>query len=304
MANKPTFKIPKELYKRIFLVLVSFLGVTFSAYVVQSLTRFKLKAASTPVQITLSPTDVKIPPSTSFSLLVDPQYQGVSFVDVILYFDPNVLQLTSNIDTSSSPLSGVQILTPMSEANATGNIEIALYQTVDQTTPDSPFQLATLNFEAKSEANVPETEITIGDEASHIVSATGSELDFEVGYVNVNQGQPKNAAHDAMAAAAPQHQGSGNCPSEDYIDTAIGCIPYGNNTALAKFFLSWGVGIAGGIAFVLIVFAAYQIMTSSGDPKRLSAGKSLLTAAIAGLLLVIMSAFILRLVGVNVLGIF
>ncbi len=48
--------------------------------------------------------------------------------------------------------------------------------------------------------------------------------------------------------------------------------------------------------------AGFQITTSSGDPKRLQAGKELLTSAIAGLLLLILSAFILRLIGVDILG--
>ncbi len=63
------------------------------------------------------------------------------------------------------------------------------------------------------------------------------------------------------------------------------------------------MGIAGGAAFLLIVVAGFQIITSSGDPKRLQAGKELLTAAIAGLVLLIFSLFILRLIGVDVLGI-
>jgi hypothetical protein len=54
------------------------------------------------------------------------------------------------------------------------------------------------------------------------------------------------------------------------------------------------VGFGGGIAFILMVYAGFMIMTSSGDPKRLTAGKELLTAAIA----------ILRLIGVELLGVF
>lgn len=46
-----------------------------------------------------------------------------------------------------------------------------------------------------------------------------------------------------------------------------------------------------------------MIITSQGDPRRLQSGKELLTAAIAGLLLVIFSVLILRVIGVNILGI-
>ena len=87
------------------------------------------------------------------------------------------------------------------------------------------------------------------------------------------------------------------------INTAIGCIPYEDGNSLVSFILGWAMGIAGGIALILIIVAGFQIITSSGDPKKLQAGKELLTSAISGLLLLIFSAFILRIIGVNILGI-
>jgi hypothetical protein len=106
-----------------------------------------------------------------------------------------------------------------------------------------------------------------------------------------------------FAAFTPAHaQLKGNC-----IDTAIGCVPVfgGAGTIdLMTFILGWGVGIAGGIAFLLMVYAGFQIMTSSGNPTKLQAGKELFGAAISGLLLLIFSAFIMRVVGVDILQIF
>lgn len=87
------------------------------------------------------------------------------------------------------------------------------------------------------------------------------------------------------------------------IRTAIGCIPVENTQELTKFLLSVGLGISGGIALLLIVYAGFLIMTSQGNPQRLQAGKELLTAALSGLLLVVFSATLLRLIGVNILRI-
>ncbi|HWA52314.1 MAG TPA: hypothetical protein VG895_04625 [Patescibacteria group bacterium] len=87
------------------------------------------------------------------------------------------------------------------------------------------------------------------------------------------------------------------------INTAVGCIPIDNQSDLIGFFLRWAIGIGGGIAFLLILFAGFQIMTSRGDPNRLKAGQELMTSAIAGLLLLIFSVIILRIIGVDILQI-
>lgn len=92
------------------------------------------------------------------------------------------------------------------------------------------------------------------------------------------------------------------CPgTTNTINTAIGCIPIDDPNALIGFFLKWGIGIGGGIAFLLILVAGFQIMTSRGDPNQLKAGQELLTSAIAGLLLLIFSVIILKIIGVDIL---
>lgn len=87
------------------------------------------------------------------------------------------------------------------------------------------------------------------------------------------------------------------------IDTAIGCIPVQNLQGFAEFFVGWFIGIAGGVAIVLMIYSGFLISTSSGNPKQVAAGKELLTAAISGLVLLIMSAYILKLIGIDILGI-
>ncbi len=92
------------------------------------------------------------------------------------------------------------------------------------------------------------------------------------------------------------------CFGEGNSWTALGCI----QTASGKFItqiLDFGVGIAGGIAFLLILFGGLQIVTSAGNPEQLNAGRELVGSAIAGLLLIIFSVFLLRLIGVDILGI-
>lgn len=93
-----------------------------------------------------------------------------------------------------------------------------------------------------------------------------------------------------------------NCPSGGKgIDTALGCIPTENLTEFVKWFLRWAIGIGGGIAFLLILWSGFQIMTSSGNPDKLKAGQEQLTATISGLLFLLFSVFLLRLIGLDIL---
>ncbi|MDP3994370.1 MAG: hypothetical protein Q8P91_00880 [bacterium] len=75
----------------------------------------------------------------------------------------------------------------------------------------------------------------------------------------------------------------------------------GGENALLGWILQWAIGIGGGIAFLLIVYAGFMIMTSTGSPDRLQAGKELLTSALAGVILLIFSIFLLKLIGVDIL---
>ena len=64
------------------------------------------------------------------------------------------------------------------------------------------------------------------------------------------------------------------------------------------------LGIAGLIAFFLLVFAGYLLLTSGGDKQKVHHAREVVTSAIAGLLFIILSMIILEVIGVNILGIF
>ncbi|MBI2591025.1 MAG: hypothetical protein HYW33_04145 [Candidatus Blackburnbacteria bacterium] len=86
------------------------------------------------------------------------------------------------------------------------------------------------------------------------------------------------------------------------LSTALGCIPVGDTNSFVGWFLKWALGISGGVAFLLIIFAGFQIMSSTGNPDKIQGGKELLNAAISGLILIIFSVFLLKLIGVDILG--
>lgn len=101
---------------------------------------------------------------------------------------------------------------------------------------------------------------------------------------------------------SPEEGETGLFCSNGELNTAIGCIPIENSDELIGFILGWAIGVGGGIAFLLIIFAGFQLMTSSGNPERLKAGQELMTSAIAGLILLIFSVFILEIIGIDILG--
>ena len=89
----------------------------------------------------------------------------------------------------------------------------------------------------------------------------------------------------------------------DGINTAIGCLNVlGGQDQFLGSILQWSVGIGGGIAFILIVYAGFMIMSATGSPDRLKAGQELLTSALSGLILLVFSIFILKFIGVDILG--
>lgn len=84
--------------------------------------------------------------------------------------------------------------------------------------------------------------------------------------------------------------------------TALGCIP----TKPDKFviwFLQKAIGLGGGIAFLLIIWGAFSIITSAGNPEKLNNGKEIIVSAISGLLMIIFSVVLLKIIGVDILAI-
>lgn len=122
---------------------------------------------------------------------------------------------------------------------------------------------------------------------SHDFTGTGANL-------------PTNPA--AAAGSGKGFSPFGKCGGPPNIDTAFGCINV-SGSDFATTLLGFGVGIAGGIAMLLIIFGGFQILTSAGNPERLNEGKELVSSAITGLLMIVFSVFLLRVIGIHILGI-
>lgn len=92
------------------------------------------------------------------------------------------------------------------------------------------------------------------------------------------------------------------CDPATEVETALGCVSTDPSTFVGTL-LGWAIGIAGGIAFLLIVFGGFQVVTSSGDPEKLNNGKEIIVSAMAGVLMIVFSVILLKIIGVDILHI-
>jgi len=94
------------------------------------------------------------------------------------------------------------------------------------------------------------------------------------------------------------------CPGgSTHINTALGCIPIDTPANFVSWLLPNMIKIVGGVAFLLMLYGGFVIITSSGNPEKIKAGQETITSAVAGLLFAIFSLFLLRLIGVEILKI-
>lgn len=86
------------------------------------------------------------------------------------------------------------------------------------------------------------------------------------------------------------------------VNTAIGNISTEPQGFVRSVF-SLVLGLAGGIALILIILSGYKMMASQGNPEQITAARDQLISAIVGLLFIIFSFVILQVVGVDILRI-
>lgn len=83
-------------------------------------------------------------------------------------------------------------------------------------------------------------------------------------------------------------------------ETALGNIPI-SVKGLAEKILEIALGVAGGIALILIVVGSIRVLISQGDQQKLNGGREMIIAAVAGLIFLIFSTLILKFIGINIL---
>lgn len=93
------------------------------------------------------------------------------------------------------------------------------------------------------------------------------------------------------------------CAGKGQIYTGIACFDTNLSSFIQNSLFNIGIGLAGIFAFLCILYAAFQLQTSRGNPEKIKKAQELLTSCIMGLMLIIFSVFILKLIGVDILQI-
>lgn len=94
-----------------------------------------------------------------------------------------------------------------------------------------------------------------------------------------------------------------SCLSGGGVWTGIGCVQADIQSFIQDTLLGMGIGIAGGISMLCLIFAAFQMQTSGGNAEKLKKAQELLTNCITGLMVIIFSTLILKIIGVDILKI-
>lgn len=105
-----------------------------------------------------------------------------------------------------------------------------------------------------------------------------------------------------MIPADPDREQCIRCLSGDGIWTGLGCIRY-NPEGLVQDLLTLALAVGGLLALILLIFGAFKISVSAGDPKQMQEAKETFTSAIVGLLIIIFAITMLQLIGVDILQI-
>jgi len=85
--------------------------------------------------------------------------------------------------------------------------------------------------------------------------------------------------------------------------TALGCFSSDFSVLIRDKIFGLGISFAGMISFLCIIYAAFQIQSSQGNAEKIKKAQELLTSCIMGLIVIIFSVFILKVIGVNILRI-
>ncbi len=93
------------------------------------------------------------------------------------------------------------------------------------------------------------------------------------------------------------------CAKTGALMTGIGCVPTDFSEFITGFLLRIGIGFAGFVALGCIIYSAVMIQVSQGNAEKISQAQDQIKACIFGLLMIVFSILLLRIIGVDIIQI-
>lgn len=146
---------PKNTLKNITAILVILRALPVFVVLAEKVPSYRSKAALNPASLYINPASANSPPETTASLMVNTSGNSLAFSAIEIRFDPSVLQISSEVTTSSffNPIS----VTSQSDANLSGKIDVVLGLSPQNTVnpPSGSFGLARFNILPKNSTPSP-----------------------------------------------------------------------------------------------------------------------------------------------------
>ena len=94
-----------------------------------------------------------------------------------------------------------------------------------------------------------------------------------------------------------------SCVNSGGYYSGLGCTPLTLPALISQYVLGIGIGLAGGISLLCIMYSAFRMQTSQGNAEAIKKAQETLTSCITGLILIIFSVLILKLIAQDILRI-
>jgi len=172
-------QLPPATVQKFILIAIVLLALPMSVLLLQRRTELTLKAQEQLVRMYFSPSQIPDSSDMFMRVMADAQINQLSFARIVMTFDPTMLALSQELQTTSL-LKTIVGKTSMQEANNTGRIVIVLgLDPGDRNSPPTAlFELAQLTFSSKTSQSNQTTYLNFDNPDMQIVDIQAADLNF------------------------------------------------------------------------------------------------------------------------------
>lgn len=122
----------------------------------------------------------------------------------------------------------------------------------------------------------------------------------------ISQDDRPDAFRRCMECAAGRYEQAGTSEAAGSMGgfySGLGCVPTRLEDFVSNFVMRIGIGVAGMVSLACIIYSAILLQVSRGNPDTITKAREQITSCLIGLIMIVFSIFILRVIGVDILRI-